>query len=972
MKILNENNIIRALNEELSESTLDEYCSYLYDYANGEVDDIPSYEETKDYYFDCSKQEYKKIYNMVKTAIENVADNLYSYDNGKLRIELSDRSTLNNLSGNIEDVDPEQSLFTYEKLRDEAFKKFEEETGVEIWQDGRSGRHIVVDDNFYNAYHYNELCDAQEKWEDWVIDEFAKAYPFTTADISKTIQTTGINEEYMYVKDADYIDRGNWSDGAVRYKGFIYNAYDIQEGLGEAFESYLREEGKEVPSDNSYYAEFNKWIKENPDLVKSETEELIWGAIPESIDENILSEIRDEYSYERLVETLNSWKTRTEIPEEEINKFIEFAKEHCENRGELDIEEESELVAEVVGSIIAILEDKDNLDKWFSDYGMTINESSYGNNKLLDAVKDYGIVSVDLDENKQTITFRVPRATKENDGYVCATVDFIERVESALREIGMDVDVFGEGESAKDFGTFTLTYEPKAKGLYNESSIPRNAKVVRIGDDEYFKDGSHWGKTSEKDLVIPRRYPTGQLKMQSRLDGKDIEVIEVDKDYKPKRTKEYRIIQGNYGNGWDDLVSYDTSDENQRKDLKQNWKDYNENEPNIPHRIITRREPLDESVDFDKLIDNDMTIKELDETAQWLYDNDRAEWDKFTDNEIIELAKLCQITDENPGGRAYDDEVFDEMDRRGLKLSVNEEVTKSEPVNATSNQVNQTRKIRDYLNYELEDDDTEVGGVSFNGETVEDFIGDTDLKPDDDLDTLNKALVSCGIRPVNEACADPNYRGDDYWDLSDEYVNGNLSDRELYAELSRLYCDASAVDKAYKEITDGKDIPSMGYEDTVKVITPEEAEQFIMEWNNDRTSVARGRFIAQDGDTYIAIDNRTGDCWTEEFNNRGSAIDFLESKMNESSTLSESLSTATPEDIMCGFIGDLFKNMSEGFKFNSESLYDWCEGGDTFRNAGYDEETCKKLDRMLEEINPLIQEVNGVLYHYAGEDIKEG
>ncbi len=81
---------------------------------------------------------------------------------------------------------------------------------------------------------------------------------------------------------------------------------------------------------------------------------------------------------------------------------------------------------------------------------------------------------------------------------------------------------------------------------------------------------------------------------------------------------------------------------------------------------------LVEDVDWNKLIDNDMTIKELDDTAKWLYDNDREEWDKFTDNEIIELAKLCQITEDNPWGRAYDDEVFDEMDRRGLSLNVNE------------------------------------------------------------------------------------------------------------------------------------------------------------------------------------------------------------------------------------------------------------------------------------------------------------
>ncbi len=67
-------------------------------------------------------------------------------------------------------------------------------------------------------------------------------------------------------------------------------------------------------------------------------------------------------------------------------------------------------------------------------------------------------------------------------------------------------------------------------------------------------------------------------------------------------------------------------------------------------------------------------IEELDSTANWLYKNDVNEWNKFTDDELKELAKLSQITKQNPGGRAYDDEVFDEMDRRGLKLDNKSEI----------------------------------------------------------------------------------------------------------------------------------------------------------------------------------------------------------------------------------------------------------------------------------------------------------
>lgn len=61
-----------------------------------------------------------------------------------------------------------------------------------------------------------------------------------------------------------------------------------------------------------------------------------------------------------------------------------------------------------------------------------------------------------------------------------------------------------------------------------------------------------------------------------------------------------------------------------------------------------------------------MSIKELDSIAQWLYDNRVDEWSEFSDDELLQLAKLCQITKDNPFGRDYDDEVFDEIERRDI------------------------------------------------------------------------------------------------------------------------------------------------------------------------------------------------------------------------------------------------------------------------------------------------------------------
>lgn len=51
----------------------------------------------------------------------------------------------------------------------------------------------------------------------------------------------------------------------------------------------------------------------------------------------------------------------------------------------------------------------------------------------------------------------------------------------------------------------------------------------------------------------------------------------------------------------------------------------------------------------------------------------------------------------------------------------------------------------EYFDKELQDDDTECGGVAFRGETLEDFIEDTVYNS---LDELNEDLVACGIRPI--------------------------------------------------------------------------------------------------------------------------------------------------------------------------------------------------------------------------------
>ena len=46
--------ILKEAKEELSEAELEEYSQYLYEEADGDIDNIPDYERTTDYIFYCT------------------------------------------------------------------------------------------------------------------------------------------------------------------------------------------------------------------------------------------------------------------------------------------------------------------------------------------------------------------------------------------------------------------------------------------------------------------------------------------------------------------------------------------------------------------------------------------------------------------------------------------------------------------------------------------------------------------------------------------------------------------------------------------------------------------------------------------------------------------------------------------------------------------------------------------------------
>lgn len=54
----------------------------------------------------------------------------------------------------------------------------------------------------------------------------------------------------------------------------------------------------------------------------------------------------------------------------------------------------------------------------------------------------------------------------------------------------------------------------------------------------------------------------------------------------------------------------------------------------------------------------------------------------------------------------------------------------------------------DYLDYELEDDETDFGGTAFDVETVKDYILELEVEPSISIEELNKHLKNSGIKPI--------------------------------------------------------------------------------------------------------------------------------------------------------------------------------------------------------------------------------
>lgn len=152
------------LQEEDVENSIDmELAKYLYDESEGDVEYIPDHEDVVYHYSDDITDEvYTKTYEYVKNLIENIK---YYNSEGTTLIELSDNRTMQEITN---DNITSEEYWTVANLY---LETFEMETGVEVYAEGRSSRHICVANTFENAKRYKELQQKQQELEQQFINE---------------------------------------------------------------------------------------------------------------------------------------------------------------------------------------------------------------------------------------------------------------------------------------------------------------------------------------------------------------------------------------------------------------------------------------------------------------------------------------------------------------------------------------------------------------------------------------------------------------------------------------------------------------------------------------------------------------------------------------------------------------------------------------------------------------------------------
>lgn len=449
--------------EELTESKElnEDLLNYMYNESEFDSDGatyIPDYDDiTYDYDDTITEDDYKQCYNYIK----NLTDLIKYYEfEGITYIQLSDNRTLNEITVDNLDVD------YYTAVVEEYLGKFEQETGVEVYQAGRMGRHIVVDNTLDNAKRYEQLQEVLFRLEKEMINfingdsNAVNESLFSASDDviedskEKGLYTESEDEEIVVINpdDKNFYDK--------LYKVFLYSGVGVS---GVTYKVYADYEEQALEIAVAYVEDNAPGVLTDIEEV-SEDEESMYIYV----DATEYGASRPYYiSIESSLEELDNTLTESEEYKGMDKKLRDFANKYDIDSDDLD---------EVLYTI-------DNVEGMFGDQTGELQQlREYIYNELLTESKEEteDIVTT-LNKRKNAI---IRMITKYQD---LGDVERVNDLEQKLRDVEIDIENYSNPDKP-----MIMHENINVDGFENDVELQKYFQKLHTLPDEITLDGKQY------------------------------------------------------------------------------------------------------------------------------------------------------------------------------------------------------------------------------------------------------------------------------------------------------------------------------------------------------------------------------------------------------------------------------------------------------------------------------------------------
>ena len=538
--------------------------------------------------------------------------------------------------------------------------KFFSEKGKAVLNEG------IFNDGIQKIYTTEELRNLEREFYDYLKkhDVYPEDGTFSNSDSS------------LYDLDLELLIEGDWKHDHL-YTEHLIDDFCEQKGLG-----VIRHDVEEVgESDSDWYKAWHYW---KIDTVKKDSEERI-NFFRNFFDESLKEDTAELEEGKTIFK-----KVDLNIPERWVvvrynNKYALMTKNEFEKAKEDPVAWFKEMSIDLFPSVKElvntfkreaaynhIFKNVESDEELTEEYGYYKDEEFCG--EIADALEDgndngyvyvpYSDEAVDWDLDIQGIDNFYCDGFYEfllrdisypvRDGHLdyygldeFISRDFVEELD--FEELKKDFDNLGYGE---DFEEWFNSDEDEFEFWIDYEIIFDVDEYERLRDLAFEKDEED--EENDEDINYDRRAVEKEYGLEDgELDGVSIRdaeelvgeeegaldsfIIEEESlnEARPRTRKEYRVLQGNYGYGWDDLVSYEITgdiekDKETYKEIRQDRKDYDANEP-YPHRVITRFEKKEIKEESLKEDESNKTIVDFnyDVSSKDIPDSDWQNWVEF-------------------------------------------------------------------------------------------------------------------------------------------------------------------------------------------------------------------------------------------------------------------------------------------------------------------------------------------------------